>query len=167
MARNVVIGVLLFFIIQSSVWADALIVPGTRLSSAFMNQPMDLVLRSWGEPDEKEGRGEKMTVMRNKRYLTVFYEKEGVLGGIETFSSRFNTSSGIKVGSFRQDVVNAFGNPVDQENYSFFCFDGVTRDFYSFVYKSEGIGFSFNPETHRVTSIFVFPLGGYLNVSHQ
>jgi hypothetical protein len=167
MTRFLLLLLLLVALSPSPAGADALIVPGMRINGAYMQQPESLVVRGWGQPDEKESRGEELTLYRNKRHSTIFYIKEGSLVGVETFSDRFKTESGVKVGISRQEVVSAFGAPIDQENYSFTCLDGVTRDFYSFVYKGEGIGFSFNPETHKVVSIFVFPVGKFSQVRHQ
>lgn len=168
MTKQAIVSILLFLTVLPGIaQADALIVPGVRLNGAFMEQPHEVVVKAWGEPDAKDSRGEDLLILTIKRYNSFFYVKEGRLAGVETFSDRFKTASGIKVGSHRQEVVSAFGAPIDQENYTMTCPDGVTRDFYSFVYKGEGIGFSFNPETHRVVSIFVFAVGKYNVVKHQ
>ncbi len=161
----VIFFLLMFF--PSSAGADALIVPGVRINGAFMAQPLEVVVKAWGEPDSKESRGDDVLVLMNKRYNSMFYVQEGRLVGVETFSDRFKTGSGLKVGISRQEVVSILGAPIDQENYSFTCVDGVTRDLYSFVYKGMGIGFSFHPDTHRVVSIFVFAVGKYNAIKHQ
>jgi hypothetical protein len=159
--------VLFFYFLPAALWADSLILPGERIDGAYMNMPFEIVQKGWGPADEKEEVNGGIKIHKNKRYLTMLYEKEGLLVMLETFSSSFKTQSGIKVGSHRQDVTNSFGAPIDQENYSFICFDGQRRDLYSLIYKGEGIGFSFDPSTHKVYSIFVFPVGRYINVLHQ
>jgi len=165
---RIIVSILFFLALLSChAMADALIVPGVRLNGAFMEQPLEVLIKAWGEPDAKDSRGEDVLVLTVKRYNSFFYVKEGRLAGVETFSDRFKTGSGVKVGSHRQEVVSAFGAPIDQENYTLTCPDGVTRDLYSFVYKGEGIGFAFNPETHRVVSIFVFAVGKYNVVRHM
>jgi hypothetical protein len=163
----VLISIFLMFFTCTAAQADALIVPGVRINGAFMAQPLEVVVKAWGEPDTKESRGDDVLVLMNKRYNSIFYVQEGRLVGVETFSDRFKTESGLKVGSYRQEVVSTLGAPIDQENYSFTCVDGVTRDLYSFVYKGMGIGFSFHPDTHRVVSIFVFAVGKYNTIKHQ
>jgi hypothetical protein len=159
--------VLFFYFLPGGVRADSLIVPGERVNGAFMDMPFEIILKGWGPAEDKEELTGGITIHKNKRYLTMLYEKDGVLAMVETFSSSFRLKSGIKVGSHRQDVTNSLGAPIDQENYSFLCFDGQRRDLYSLIYRGEGIGFSFDPATHKVYSIFVFPVGRYINVLHQ
>ncbi len=154
----------LLLITHSPLWADNLIEPGVRIDGTYMTMDYSLVQRGWGVAESKEELAEGLTLYRNIRYLTIFYVKGSSLGMVETFSSSFKTTAGIKVGSTRYDVVAAYGAPLDQENYSFTGFDGVKRDLYSLLYKGLGIGFSFDPQTQIVQSIMVFPSGNYIDI---
>jgi hypothetical protein len=93
--------------------------------------------------------------------------KQDKLAMVETFSSSFKTESGLKVGSHRQDVVNALGSPIDEENFSYICPDGKQRSLYCQIYAGDGIAFSYEPETHQVYSILVFISGNYIRGVHQ
>ena len=151
--------------VNISVFADNLIKPGIRIDGAYMDMNFDLILRGWGQPDEKQEVSGGMTIYKNKKYQTIFYVIEGKLAMIETFSSSFKTDSGIKVGSQRLDLTDRLGAPLDQENYSFTFPDGSTRDLYALIYKGIGIGFSFDPYSNKVLSVFVFPVGKYISHS--
>lgn len=148
----------------SAAWADSLIEPGVRINGTYMNMDYSLVQKGWGVAEVKEELADGLTLYRNTRYLTIFYVKGSSLAMVETFSKSFKTTAGIKVGSSRFDVTAEYGAPLDQENYSFTGFDGVKRDLYSLLYKSKGIGFSFDPETNTVQSILVFPSARYVDI---
>jgi len=149
----------------SSACADNLIEPGVRIDGIFFNMDYSLVQRGWGTAEQKEELANGVTLYKNVRYLTIFYVKDDRLAMVETFSRSFKTTAGIKVGvSTRFDVAAAYGAPLDQENYSFTGFDGTKRDLYSLIYKSLGIGFSFDPESQIVQSIIVFPSAKYVDI---
>ncbi|MDQ7822835.1 MAG: hypothetical protein RDV48_08590 [Candidatus Eremiobacteraeota bacterium] len=147
--------------------ADSLAVPGVRLNGAYMDMLYEVVMKGWGPPDAKDELADGLTVYRHKRYLTLFGVMEGKVALAETFSGSFSTDKGIKTGSHRTDVEKAYGSPIDQENYTFTYFDGSGLPLYSLIYKGDGIGFSFDPQTHRVRSLFVFPAGVYPKLIHQ
>lgn len=158
------ITAVILLITCSPMWADNLIEPGVRINGTFMNMDYSLVQKGWGVAEVKEELADEVTLYRNTRYLTIFYVKGSSLAMVETFSKSFKTTAGIKVGSSRFDVTAAYGTPLDQENYSFTGFDGVKRDLYSLIYKSKGIGFSFDPESQIVQSILVFPSAKYIDI---
>lgn len=159
---------LLFLCIVSSyAGADALIVPGARIDGAFMDMDYYMIQRGWGSADEESAMGDEIKIYKNKRHSTIFYVQGSKLAMVETFSSQFKTEAGIKVGSHRQDVVNAYGSPIDEEHYTFTCLDGKQRTLYCQFYKGDGIGFSYDPETHKVYSIIIFRPGRYLEGMRQ
>lgn len=164
MKNNIIFYLLLFFFITSSkAYSDNLILPGVRINGAYMDMNFDIIQKGWGVPDSKQEQDGGVSIYRNKKYQTIFYVVEGKLAMVETFSSSFRTQSGIKVGSQRLDLTDKLGAPMTQENYPFTCFDGSSKDLYALVYKGDGIGFSFDPSSNKVFSIFVFPAGKYIN----
>lgn len=147
-------------------YADTLIVPSQRIDGAFITMDYYIIQKGWGLADETL-KIEELTIFKNKRYLTIFYVQGDKLAMVETFSSQFKTESGIKVGSHRQDVVKAYGGPIDEETYTYTCLDGKQRNLYCQLYIGDGIGFTYDPETHKVLSIIVFPSGKYIKNVRQ
>ena len=156
--------VLAIVIAASMADADTLAVPGQRIDGAYLNLDYYLVQKTWGQADDAKEMDGGVTVYRNRRYLTIFYVMQGKVATIETFSTQFKTESGIKVGAHRRDVQTAYGSPDDQADYVFSGFDERARNLYCQLYSGEGIGFSYDPGTHIVYSILIFPSGGFLNV---
>jgi len=152
---------------MSNAAADTLIIPGQRINAAFINMDYYIIQKGWGAADEKLELADDLVIYKNKRYLTFFYVKDGKLAMVETFSPGFKTESGIKIGSHRQEVMNSYGSPIDEENLTFTCPDGKVRSLYCQIYAQIGIGFSYDFQTHTVYSIIVFPPGNYLRGVHQ
>ena len=165
--KRIILCALAIFITATAVMGDNLILPGTRMDGAFIGMNYSVISKAWGPADESAETGDGLTAYKSKKYLTVFYVKDGALSMVETFSSSFITESGIKVGSHRQDVSNAYGAPLSQENYTLACFDGKNRDLYMLLYTGEGIGFSFDSVTHKVFSIIVFPGGKFIDIFNE
>jgi hypothetical protein len=98
---------------------DNLIVPGERLGPVRIGEFMEDVLKKLGKPDR---------IVRNDsaHYLDYYYDRLGITFGkftsladiapqiqtVSTFSNRYETDKGIRVGSSGMDVVKAYGRDV-------------------------------------------------------
>lgn len=96
---------------------DYRIVPGVRVGGIQLGQSVTFVLKQWKEPQKK-------APFRNKEGAELWsYEKKGVMvitfqgrvDGLWISSGAFHTVKDVHVGSKRDDVVRAYGNPKSKE----------------------------------------------------
>lgn len=97
---------------------DLRIVPGVRVGGIQLGQPAEFVLKAWKEPSKRapfpQREGSQLWSYEKKGAVLIVFQ--GKIDGIWLFSGAFRTVKDIHVGSRRDAVVAAYGNPKGRED---------------------------------------------------